>query len=161
MDLVGEQVRLELPSGPAQINYIFGTNTDSQDTPEAQPFDFITAGLVISPIIAAGIGASIILRKRQSSTAQPAMTGIENQSPDPKTIFSLRPEMREDDKNIVRYIHDCGGRALESDLRKKFLQPRTTMWRAVKRLERLGIVEIYKKDQQNMVKLRKEPEDEN
>ena len=44
---------------------------------------------------------------------------------------------------------------------RKFLQPRTTMWRAVKRLERLGIVEIYKKDLLNMVKLRNDLEEEN
>ena len=161
MDLVGEQVRLELPSGPVQINYIFGTNTGPPNTPDVQPFDLMTAGLVIGPIIATAVGASIILRKRQRSSPQPAVARTEASYPDPKTIFSLRPDMREDDKNIVRFIHDSGGRALESDLRKKFLQPRTTMWRAVKRLERLGIVEIYKKDQQNMVKLRKELEDGN
>jgi len=68
--------------------------------------------------------------------------------------------MREDDKELVRFISENGGQALESELRKKFLQPRTTMWRAVKRLERLGIVEIEKKDLQNVVKLKKNPEDE-
>lgn len=161
IDLVGEQVRLELPSGPTQINYIFGVNTNPPDPPEEQHFDLTTAGLVAGPIIAAVIGASIILIKRQRSSPQPAVTRTGASPPDPKTIFSLRPEMREDDKNIVKFIHDSGGRVLESDLRKKFLQPRTTMWRAVKRLERLGIVEIYKKDLQNMVKLREELEDEN
>ena len=60
----------------------------------------------------------------------------------------------------MRFISDNGGEAFESDLRKKFLQPRTTMWRAVKRLERHGIIEIKKKDLQNMVKLRKNMEDE-
>ena len=43
----------------------------------------------------------------------------------------------------------------ESELRKKFLLPRTTTWRAVKRLEREGIVEIEKVDQQNLIRLRK------
>ena len=65
---------------------------------------------------------------------------------DTETIFKLRPEMREDDKEIVKFISENGGEALESDLRKKFLQPRTTMWRAVKRLERHGVIEIHKKD---------------
>jgi uncharacterized membrane protein len=35
------------------------------------------------------------------------------------------------------------------------------MWREVKRLERLGVVEIYKKDLLNMVKLRNDLEEEN
>ena len=69
--------------------------------------------------------------------------------------------MREDDKEIVKFISKSGGQVFESDLRKKFLQPRTTMWRAVKRLERLGVVEIYKKDLLNMVKLRNDLEEEN
>ena len=51
------------------------------------------------------------------------------------------------------------GEALESDLRKKFLQPRTTMWRAVKRLERQGLIEITKKDLQNLVKIKIDTED--
>ena len=163
MELVGEQVRLELPSGPAQINYIFGISTGSQDNPQSQAFDFTAASLILGPIIAAGIGASIILKKRHRLSPRPAVTQSQTGSHclDPRTIFNLRPDMREDDKKIVRFIYDDGGQAFESDLRKKFLQPRTTMWRAVKRLERLGVVEIYKKDQQNMVKLRKELEDEN
>ncbi|MEK0345108.1 MAG: MarR family transcriptional regulator, partial [Nitrosopumilus sp.] len=83
------------------------------------------------------------------------------ESLDTHTIFNLRPEMREDDKEIVKFISENGGQVFESDLRKKFLQPRTTMWRAVKRLERLGVVEIYKKDLQNKVKLRNDLEEEN
>jgi len=67
--------------------------------------------------------------------------------------------LREDDKEIINFISENGGQAYESELRKKFLQPRTTMWRAVKRLERQGIVEIEKKDLQNIVKLTSKLED--
>ena len=73
---------------------------------------------------------------------------------------SLKPDLREDDKEIVKFIANNGGQALESELRKKFLQPRTTMWRAVKRLERNGVIVIEKKDLQNLVKLRKDIEEE-
>ena len=45
---------------------------------------------------------------------------------DPEMIFDLDREMREDDKEIVKFIAKSGGEALESELRKKFLQPRTT-----------------------------------
>jgi uncharacterized membrane protein len=68
--------------------------------------------------------------------------------------------MREDDKKIIQFISENGGRVFESELRKKFLQPRTTMWRAVKRLERLGVIEIDKKDLQNRVTLKKNLEEE-
>ncbi|MFB5646124.1 MAG: helix-turn-helix transcriptional regulator, partial [Nitrosopumilaceae archaeon] len=79
---------------------------------------------------------------------------------EPETIFNLRPDLREDDKELINFIFNNGGQALESELRKKFLQPRTTMWRAVKRLERQGIIEIEKKDLQNLVRIKKELEDE-
>ena len=71
------------------------------------------------------------------------------------------PDLREDDKEIIKFIHENGGSALESDLRKKFLLPRTTMWRAVKRLERHELIEITKKDQQNLIKLRNVETDKN
>jgi len=61
---------------------------------------------------------------------------------------------------MISFIFNNGGQALESELRKKFLQPRTTMWRAVKRLERQGIIEIKKKDMQNLVRIKKELEDD-
>jgi len=75
--------------------------------------------------------------------------------PTVEEIFNLRPDIRYDDKEIIKFISENGGQALESDLRKKFLQPRTTMWRAVKRLEKLGIVEIIKSELQNIIKIRK------
>ncbi len=65
-------------------------------------------------------------------------------------------QMREDDKQLVAFLEQNGGQAFEKELRKKFLLPRTTMWRAVKRLERQGLIVIEKKDFQNLVKLRKE-----
>ncbi len=85
---------------------------------------------------------------------------IDTETIDTEVIFKMKPDLREDDKEIVRFISNNGGQVLESDLRKKFLQPRTTMWRAVKRLERNGVIEIEKKDLQNLVKIRKNMEGE-
>ena len=75
--------------------------------------------------------------------------------PEKEMIYKLKPELRQDDKEIIAFISEKGGQVYESELRKKFLMPRTTMWRAVKRLEREDIVEIEKVDQQNLIKLRK------
>jgi uncharacterized membrane protein len=166
MEQIDEQIKLELFSGPAQIDYIFGIIPESPTTNQPEyTLDFMTAGLIIGPIIAASIGAAILIKKKQSKSSQVHVAELpkkqsEPESLDTNTIFNLRPEMREDDKEIVKFISENGGQVFESDLRKKFLQPRTTMWRAVKRLERLDIVEIYKKDQQNMVKLRNDLEEE-
>jgi len=167
MEQIDEQIKLELFSGPAQIDYIYGIISESPTTNQRDTLDFMTAGLIIGSIIATSIGAAILIKKKQSkSSTQVYVTESSEKQSDSKsldtdTIFNLRPTMREDDKEIVKFISENGGKVFESDLRKKFLQPRTTMWRAVKRLERLGIVEIYKKDLQNMVKLRNDLEEEN
>ena len=116
--------------------------------------------------IAAAVTIAIILikRKQKNSLNLPSSDStkpesIPNDAIDIENILNSRPDMREDDKEIVRFISQNGGEALESDLRKKFLQPRTTMWRAVKRLERQGLIEITKKDLQNLVKIKIDTED--
>ena len=170
MEQLDSQIRLEIPTGPAQIDYIFSTPVDVPTTPSESSFDPVTLGMIVGPIAAAAIAGFIVAKKRQSKpqlqtqviqteTIQTPKSTTDALTPD--AIFNLRPDMREDDKEIVKFISENGGEVFESELRKKFLQPRTTMWRAVKRLERLGVVEIYKKDLLNMVKLRNDMEEEN
>ena len=113
-----------------------------------------------APIAAAIVGAVIMIKRKQRNSSSVIQTKvisdsqIKTDTTDVENIFNLRPDMREDDKEFIKFISAKGGEALESDLRKKFLQPRTTMWRAVKRLERQGVIEISKKDLQNLVKLK-------
>ncbi len=169
MDLVNDQTKLELSSGFSEINYIFGTTTPPiTTTPTINPvqptIDIFTLALIGVPIAAAITGAVIMIKRKQAKSLAVIQTEVTSKSNtdslDPETIFSLRPLLREDDKEIIKFISENGGQALESELRKKFLQPRTTMWRAVKRLERQEIIEITKKDLQNLVKLKKEMEKE-
>ncbi|KAG2478461.1 MAG: MarR family transcriptional regulator [Nitrosopumilales archaeon] len=162
MELINEQTKFSFQNGSNEVNYILGTPTSSQPS-SSEPLDnsLIFIG---GAIASAGIIGAIFLRKFQRTskkieTVQTQKISIE--TPDPETIFRLRPNLREDDKEIVNFIFNNGGQALESELRKKFLQPRTTMWRAVKRLERQGIIEIVKKDLQNLVKLKGGLEEEN
>ena len=169
MEQIDEQIKLELFAGPTNIEYIFGITSDTIPIQPESSIDYTTIALIAGPIAAAGAGVAILLKKKQpkpqiqvteKQTQQTEKQTI-TESIDTDTIFRLRPEMREDDKEIIKFISKNGGQVFESDLRKKFLQPRTTMWRAVKRLERLGVVEIYKKDLLNMVKLRSDMEEEN
>ncbi|MGQ0605955.1 MAG: helix-turn-helix transcriptional regulator [Candidatus Nitrosotenuis sp.] len=102
---------------------------------------------------------TLILKKTKSAvkkTIQPLLNNKDEDSePEIDADEIITQEMREDDKQLVSYLEKNGGQAFERDLRKKFLLPRTTMWRAVKRLERQGIIEIEKKDFQNLVRLKK------
>ncbi len=170
MDLVNDQTKLELSNGLSEINYIFGnTNPPIIDppftTPNKQTIDTSMFVLIGAPIAAAVAGAIIMIKRKQTKSSlilqtETTESKTNTDSLDPGTIFNLRPLLREDDKEIIKFISENGGQVLESELRKKFLQPRTTMWRAVKRLERQGIIEITKKDLQNLVKLKNEMEEE-
>ncbi|MCH8972568.1 MAG: MarR family transcriptional regulator [Thaumarchaeota archaeon] len=159
MELINEQTKLSFQNGPNEINYILGIPTSSTSEPLDNSLIFI-GGAIASAVI---IGAIFLKKSQRTSkkieTVQTQKVSIETS--DPENIFRLRPNLREDDKEIINFIFNNGGQALESELRKKFLQPRTTMWRAVKRLERQGIIEIVKKDLQNLVKLRNDLEEEN
>ena len=169
IEFVNDQTKLDLSTGLSEIDYVFGTTTPPiTTTPTINPvqptIDIFTLALIGVPIAAAITGAVIMIKRKQAKSLAVIQTEVTSKSNtdslDPETIFSLRPLLREDDKEIIKFISENGGQALESELRKKFLQPRTTMWRAVKRLERQEIIEITKKDLQNLVKLKKEMEKE-
>jgi uncharacterized membrane protein len=166
MELINDQTIFDLKNGTSEINYIFGA-TINPTTPNNSPFDYVTTTIIGGTIVAGALSAVLIIKRKQSKsitsiiqTESIPKKQIQTKSFDTESIFVLRPEMREDDKEIIRFISKNGGQAFESELRKKFLQPRTTMWRAVKRLERLHVIEIDKKDMQNLVKLKKVMEEE-
>lgn len=226
LQVVGDQSLISLPTGPADINYVFGVlgtsqtatlaiqkaqdfintvNSENIKTPLAsekldesntafnqgrysdaealandarnlavqeqknallasKPTDdssSMTPILIAAGGAAAGTTVFIILRRNKSAreTVVPPMPQNSYVSPDKETIFKLKPELRQEDKEIIAFISEKGGRVFESEIRKKFLLPRTTMWRAIKRLEREGVVEIDKVDQQNLIKLQKVEED--
>ena len=166
MEIINDQNQLTLSAGDTEIDYLFSTTpvvTDPiiSDIPTSQT-DYLTYTIVGGIVAVSIVGIVAIIRSKQKivKPIQVQQPTQKIETVDAETIFKLKPDLREDDKEIVKFISNNGGQALESDLRKKFLQPRTTMWRAVKRLERNGVIEIEKKDLQNLVKLRKNMEEE-
>jgi uncharacterized membrane protein len=168
MEIINEQNQLTLSSGSTEIDYFFSTNTISNTTEEIvneedNSLNTIIVGIIGGIIVIALISVIIIAKNKQKNVKaiEKVVTIQQNNILDLETIFKLKPDLREDDKELIKFIFDNDGEVLESELRKNFLQPRTTMWRAVKRLEREGVIEIEKKDLQNLVKLRKNMEEDN
>ena len=127
----------------------------------SKPTSDNTPLLIGGGIVGAVATAIILIKRTKNSKPVKTIEFSKNDNlvvPNKETIFRIKPELRQDDKDIVTFISENGGQAYESELRKKFLLPRTTTWRAVKRLEREGIIEIEKIDQQNLIKIRKMPE---
>ena len=164
MEIVNDQNQLTFSSGQTEIDYFFSTNTISNPIPDTEnKIDYFLFAIISGIVVITAISIGIIIHKKQKNvkTVEPIQIIQKNQVANIETIFKLKPDLREDDKELVKFIFNNNGEALESELRKKFLQPRTTMWRAVKRLEREGIITIEKKDLQNLVKLRKNMEEDN
>ena len=166
MQVENEQSHLVFPPGQTNISYYISTLASAQPTQQIAEDDGIDNQLIlyIGGLAAVAIAAAIAIAKRKSRTAEPDAVMKKDEQPkpqslDPESIFKAKQDLREDDKEIVNFLSANGGQAYESELRKKFLQPRTTMWRAVKRLERQGIIEIEKKDLQNIVRLKSSLED--
>jgi len=164
MEIINEQNQLTLSSGSTEIDYFFSTNPISTPIQEIKNeednFLYVIAGGIIA-IVSVSVVIFVRSKQKDVKTIDEVITIQKNNILDLETIFKLKPDLREDDKELVKFIFDNNGEALESELRKNFLQPRTTMWRAVKRLEREGVIEIEKKDLQNLVKLRKNMEEDN
>ena len=70
-----------------------------------------------------------------------------------KTIRE-RSHLKPEDKEVLRFLAEKGGTVFESEIRKKFILPKTTLWRLVKRLEREDLVEVQKAGTQNLIKLK-------
>jgi uncharacterized membrane protein len=161
MDVETDRTKILLPSGMAEITYFSAVAESSQVLPsEVTPvlesdnsMMYVAGGAVVA--IAAITAIAVKMRNKPKqivSSTQIIATAEKNEPFNLEKVLEMQ-DLREDDKEIIKFIHENADNVLESDLRKKFLLPRTTMWRAVKRLERHGLVEITKKDQQNQIKL--------
>ena len=65
-------------------------------------------------------------------------------------------DLRPDDVQVLNFIREKGGRVLEPEIRMKFALPKTSAWRQIKRLERLGYVRVTKIGSQNQIEILKE-----
>ena len=168
LDIINESVRLEMPGEPAEISYI--TKTTHSTVPAAPPATQtppVLAGeqsdedadiimLVALPLAAGAAGVFVAVRAWSRRSGGPAPRDEEEpEQLDPEAVFARVPGLRDEDKEIVRYICENGGEVSESSLRKKLLRPRTSMWRAVQRLSREGAVDIIKKDSHNQIRIRR------
>ena len=158
------RTKMLLPPGSVELTYFLTIAESAQENPIVQTEDSPQSSIIIAigGIIAAAIIGIVFKFRKKSIKITPEQ--LSEKTEETEEQFNLEnvladENVRDDDKEIIKFIHENGGQVFESDLRKKFLQPRTTMWRAVKRLERQGKIVISKKDQQNLIKLQKQEEE--
>ncbi len=69
-------------------------------------------------------------------------------------------DLRPDDVQVLDFIAEKGGKVLEPEIRMKFALPKTSGWRQIKRLERLGYLKVTKVGSQNQIELVKKGKEE-
>ncbi|MDE1857843.1 MAG: hypothetical protein KGI26_02080 [Thaumarchaeota archaeon] len=65
-------------------------------------------------------------------------------------------ELRPDDVQVLNFIREKGGKVLEPEIRTRFALPKTSAWRQIKRLERMGYVKVTKVGSLNQIEALKE-----
>jgi uncharacterized membrane protein len=71
-------------------------------------------------------------------------------------IFRVYPWLREDQREVLRYLAQRPDGVFEAKLRRVFRTPKSSMWRLIKKLEEEGILDVEQICQQNYIKLRKQ-----
>ena len=82
--------------------------------------------------------ASLVVGPEPKKLREPeeVITGVDLDS-----LFGQNKFLRMDDKEVIRYISECGGGVFMSELRKRFDLPKSSAWRMIRRLEREEIVD--------------------
>lgn len=106
--------------------------------PTVVPLEYVVAGAAVATIAVVGGFAAWKIR-----TGRP--------------LVEEEVRLRRDDREVLQFIADRGGKVLEVEIRKKFLLPKSSSWRQVRRLERLGYVKVSRVGLQNRVELIRKP----
>ena len=117
---------------------------------EAQkPFPLEVIGIALAAVTSLGLLA-LGLRKRRSA---PELTEEERAIDVEKILRSH--DLRDEEVEAVRFLADNNGQAFEAELFATLDLPRTSTWRMVRRLEKMGIVDLRKFRKQNLISIRK------
>jgi uncharacterized membrane protein len=143
-------IALSLGAGSWEISYVLpaipptanptSTPDNSGQATNGLKIEYIALIAIVAGIIAV-FGFAFFIRKRGPKVGR---------------ILKENPQLGKDDQEVIHFLVEKGGKAFEAELREKFPNmPRTSLWRLVRRLERLDIVEIKKIGLENQVQLKK------
>ena len=143
IDTSGDELSLSLNPNQWEISYIVPLQQEDQNGDtlwNAFPLEYLIAALVAVIAIIATV-MLVILRKPKINVQK---------------ILDRNPSMKKEDIAVIEFLAENDGKAFEAEIRKKLPDmPRTSLWRLIRRLERMEIVEIKKIGLENQVKLKK------
>jgi uncharacterized membrane protein len=137
---------LSLGSGQWEISYILQLVSPEETTPPIDsqswvvPIEYLI-GLTVVLVVACAAFLFVVKKKRKPSI---------------KKALNGNPTLMNDDKAVLEFLAEKDGKAFEAEIRQRFPDmPRTSLWRLIKRLEKLEIVEVKKIGLENQVILKK------
>jgi uncharacterized membrane protein len=144
IDTSGTAITLSLYPGYWEISYVLPLlpedGTEDNGAPWTTiPIEYLIAAIAV--VIAVLLSALLIVRRRRG--------------PNVDKILKANPQLKKEDKDVIEFLAEKGGKAFEAEIRERFPDmPRTSLWRLVRRLERLEIVEVKKIGLENQVQLK-------
>jgi hypothetical protein len=98
------------------------------------------------------------LIEQQSPNEEQTNNELTSEKSDPQDFISnvirQKGNLKPEEKDILVYISEKEGAAFEGEIRNKFILPKTSLWRLIKRLERENLIEVTKIGGQNLIKLK-------
>ncbi|MCX6649912.1 MAG: hypothetical protein NTV61_11095 [Candidatus Bathyarchaeota archaeon] len=140
----GEYLKAEQLATQAKSSAQSASKTPTDNTP------LIVGGAVV--VVAAVAGILLYRRRRvEAPTPQPPAKKSEEGPVDLEAVFQKHPDLRVDDKEVIRFLSEHGGEAFANEIRDRFDIPRTSAWRMIRRLITTGIVEERKIGGQSLI----------
>jgi uncharacterized membrane protein len=103
------------------------------------PIEYLVAAVAV---VAAIVFVAVLLFRRRK--------------PNTEKVFKLNPQLNTEEKDVIQFLAENEGKAFESQIRERFPDiPRTSLWRLVKRLEKMDIIKVKKIGLENQVELKK------
>jgi uncharacterized membrane protein len=145
IDTSNTGIALSLYPGNWEISYVVPLVPQDESDGDAGPLASFPLEYLIAAIVAAAavvLSALIVVRRRRG--------------PNVDKILKANPHLKKEDKDVILFLAEKDGKAFEAEIRERFSEmPRTSLWRLVRRLERLEIVEVKRIGLENQVQLRK------
>ncbi|PVX24125.1 MAG: hypothetical protein CW691_08545 [Candidatus Bathyarchaeum sp.] len=114
------------------------SDTPSNPSSNAVPIEYLVAAAAAVAVI---VVVFLFFRKKSANTEK---------------IFKTNPQLNAEEKDVINFLAENDGKAFESQIRERFPDiPRTSLWRLVKRLEKLEIINVKKIGLENQVELKK------
>jgi len=116
-----------------------GTSSNGDSSSNMFPIEYLAAALIA--VAAIFVAVFLLFRRRGYNVEK---------------IFKMHPRLNKEEKDVIQFLAENEGKVFESQIRERFPGiPRTSLWRLVKRLEKLEIIRVKKVGLENQVELKK------